>query len=213
MKLHAHKKTNSDKTAKLRQDGNTPAICYGPELEQAIPLYIPSITLVKAVKDAGRSTIIELDVEGQQHEVLIKEIAYHPVTDQIDHVDFYAIKRGQELEVEVELVFVGHAPAEKNGHIVHHIMNEISVRCMPRNLVNHIDIDITTLTEIGDSIIIADVQKQIGSELHILDEPENAVIVVSAASEETEQTTEEQEEAIAEVLADKSEPQEEDEEA
>jgi len=179
MKLQAHKKTEADKAKVLRQQGNTPAICYGPDLETAIAMVIPSPVLTKAVRDAGRSTIIELSIDGEEHEVLIKDVAYHPVTDLIDHVDFYAIKRGQELEVEVELVFVGHAPAEKAGLIVHKTTNELQVRCMPRNLVNHIDVDLSGLNEAGDSITVADIQKQVGENLTILDDEDNVIVIRS----------------------------------
>ena len=192
MKLQAHKRSETDNAAELRANGSVPAICYGPDLENPISLAVQETEFIKTYRQTGRSTIIDLDIDGEEHETLVKDIDYHPVSDNVQHIDFYEIKRGQELVVDVELVFVGEAPAEKQGLVVNQVMHSLSVTCLPRNLVQNIEVDLSGLEQAGDSITVADIQAQVGETLTIGNEAEAAVVSISEAAAEVEEATNQQ---------------------
>ena len=201
MKLEVAKRDTTTKLDALRADKLVPAVCYGPELE-ALPIQIEYGEAVALLREAGSSTIIDLEVAGDEgHEVLIKDVQRHPVTEEVLHIDFYAIKRGEEIEINVPLEFVGESAAARAGGVLSYIVYELPVRCRPRNLPEHITIDLSLLEEIGQSITVADLK--LGEDVSITADPEETIAIVSEAKEEEEEEDTSAEE-IAEVLADDS---------
>ncbi|MFW0871121.1 MAG: 50S ribosomal protein L25 [Patescibacteria group bacterium] len=198
MKLEVAKRNTEEGLESLRSKKLVPAICYGPDIDP-ISIQIPYGEVVSLLHKAGSSTIIDLEVAGEgAHEVLIKDIQRHPVTEDILHIDFYAIKRGEEIEIDVPLEFVGQSKAAQAGGVLTYVMYELPVRCRPRNLPEKIEIDLSLLAELGQAITVADIHP--GEGVTILSEPEEAIAIVSEAKEEVEEEDTSAED-IAEVLA------------
>ena len=113
----------------------------------------------------------------------------HPVKDLPIHVDFYSIERGKTLTLYVPLEFVGEAPAEKKGGIVVRVMHEIEIETRPRNIPQHIEVDLSKLEDLDSIIAVKDLDLPEG--VVALADHEEVVASVSAQQEETEETTEE----------------------
>jgi large subunit ribosomal protein L25 len=174
----------SKKTATLRTEGQVPGVVYGPK-QKGINLVVDGKQLEKVLKEAGESSIIELEGLGSKIEVLVKGVEFDPVRRAIQHVDFYAIELGKDMTVVIPLEFVGISPAEKNGiGVVTHALQEIEVTCQPSNLPQHIDVDISTLVDADSKITIADLIIPAG--VIVENEPTETVAVVSIIEDEVE---------------------------
>jgi large subunit ribosomal protein L25 len=107
---------------------------------------------------------------------LIKELQVQPLTGKYYHADFYEVDIKRKLTIDVSLRFVGKAIGVENGGELQHIRREVKVSCLPLDLPDHIDVDVTNL-DIGDSIKIRDLK--VAEEITILDRPDAAVAAVA----------------------------------
>ncbi|MFA7662691.1 MAG: 50S ribosomal protein L25, partial [Patescibacteria group bacterium] len=143
LKLKAKIRESKD-SDKLRQEGRLPAVVYGHGIEnKSIDLNYEDVR--KLLEKAGESTLIELDVEGNKPlTVLCHDVQYNPLNNAISHVDFYQIKEGEKIDVSIEFNLVGESPAVKElkGNLVKP-HDKVEVRCLPSDLVSHIDVDIS----------------------------------------------------------------------
>jgi len=171
------------KVNKGRRDGLVPAVVYGRGIEST-SLWINSIELKRLLKKSGESTIIDLKIDGKDdRNVLIQEIQRNCVTGAYAHVDFFQVRMDEEIETEVELVFIGEAPAVKalGGVLVKNI-DKVEVKCLPADLPSHIDVDISVIKTFEDHIAIKDLK--ISDKIKIELEPETVVALVSAPRSE-----------------------------
>jgi len=186
----------------MRKNGNVPAVVYGTK-QEPISITLSEKEFEKVRKEAGESTIVELSGLEKPIEVLIKSVDFHPVKQQVTHVDFYAFEVGKEMTTYVALEFIGEAPVEesKEGSVTK-VLHEIEVTCLPSDLPSHIDVDISGLVNVEDKIHISDLKAPKGVVLE--GEPEDPVAVVSAAK----QTTEDEDEESTEIDMDAIEVEE-----
>lgn len=192
MKLLAEKrpvgKEHSPKA--VRAAGRIPGVVYNAQLN--VPISVDYRAFDKAFRSQGTSTIIDLDIEGETHDVLVKAVQMDKRRREPMHVDFYAVTAGQAVEVNLPIEFVGTAAGAKAGGQLDIQRREVLISILPRLIPNHLEIDISHL-EIGDSIHIADVASQLPAEATILDEPERTLITI-LPPRLAEETTESEEE-------------------
>jgi len=208
--LNAEIRAQDEKIKVLRQEKIVPCIVYG-KTQEPISIKIDNSSLLRAYRSAGESTIINLQVGKKELEVLVHAVQRHPVTGDFTHMDFYAVTRGEKVTTKITLNFTGDAAAAKEGAIIDEITKEIEVKCLPRNLVDHFDVDISALKEISDSIRLSDLG--IDAEKYEIAIPEDTVIVTASKPKvvEEEETTDavEWEEGATEEGAEQGETQEE----
>jgi large subunit ribosomal protein L25 len=172
--------TKKGPARRLRQQGFVPAIFYGGSTEN-IALAIKSIDLLKLRKEKKDHAFIKLIIDdgGKKLEKLslIKELQTQPLTGKQYHVDFYEVDMKKKLAFDVTLNFTGKAIGVENGGELQHIKREVKVLCLPTDLPDHIDVDITAI-EIGHSIKVKDIHIPEG--LTHLDPPDAAVVSVAA---------------------------------
>ena len=196
----------------MRAQGLIPAVIYSKEVE-TIPLSLSFEDFEKLHKEAGETTIVDLKIEGEAEprSVLVKNLQYDPVTDIHIHVDLFQIKAGEKLKVTIPLRFEGESLAVQDlGGILITNKDEIEVECLPKDLPKDIEVDISILKNIDDSITIKDIKVPAGVE--VLDELDDSVIVVAPPAVEEEEEVVSEEEAVAGVEATEekeSEPSEE----
>jgi large subunit ribosomal protein L25 len=192
VKLKAQKrkgKSEKGKAEDLRNDGFIPAVVYGPK-QKPISISIKALDFDKTYEEAGESTIVSLEIDGEEHDTLIHEVQKDPIRSEVTHVDFYAIERGKKLQVSVELVYEGESPADKNlGALIVKVMHEVEVECLPRDLPSELKVDISKLVQFNDQILAKDIKLPEGVEL-ITGEDE----VITLAKEPKEEVVEEPEE-------------------
>lgn len=181
MTLQAQLRTKDITRDQLAADLRIPAVFYGKK-QEATPISLETLAFERVYAEAGESTIISLNDGKEDHDVLIHEVQYHPVTDQILHVDFYVIERGKALTVSVPLNFVGEAPGEKVGVLLK-TMHEVEIETLPRDLPQHIDVDLSALAELHSKITIADLVMPNG--VTILESPEDTVASIAQQDEES----------------------------
>jgi len=165
---------------RLRQNGFVPAIFYGRSAENIL-LAVKNDELVKLYKDKKNHAFIKLIIDDSGSKnieklSLIKELQIQPLTGKFYHADFYEVDVKRKLTIDVSLRFIGKAIGVENGGELQHIKREVKVSCLPLDLPDHIDVDVTNL-EIGDSIKIRDLK--IAEEITVLDRPDAAVASVA----------------------------------
>lgn len=163
---------------KTRSEGLIPAVIYGHNIPST-SLSVPYQLFEKAFRKAGESTIVTLDIEGQPHNVIIQDVQRHYLNNKYQHVDFYEVSMTEKMTATVPLEFVGVAKAVKeSGGTMVHVLSEVEVECLPGDLPNHIEVDISVLNTFDDSIHVADLKVAKG--VTILAEPEEMVAKVDA---------------------------------
>ncbi|MCX7778892.1 MAG: 50S ribosomal protein L25 [Patescibacteria group bacterium] len=174
------------KVKKLRKAGLIPAILYGHgKTPQAIE--VEKIPFEKIFKQTGESTLIDLIIDDQLPvKALIHDIQYDPLTEKISHIDFYQVKEKEKVTVEVDLKFLGEAPAvkEKGGILVHQL-TKIKIECLPKDLIHEIEVDLSLLRELNDLIRIKDLKTP--TTIRVLHNLEDVVVSVSAPKVEKEE--------------------------
>jgi large subunit ribosomal protein L25 len=177
-------KREAGKASAARKAGKIPAVVYGRH-QEATSISIDRIAFLKALEEAGESTIIELKGLGADHDVLIKAVEFDPVTDAPIHADFYAVEKGQKVSVAVPIEFEGVSPAVKDqGGMLVKVMHEIEVEGEPKNLPHEFVVDISKLATLEDKITVADLRLPAGVTTE--NDPEDVVALIDVAKEEEE---------------------------
>lgn len=158
-KLKAHKRTVFGRKVKsLRKQGNIPGNIYGRKIKSSA-VYVDKAEFNKIHAKAGESTLIDLDVNGTVHPVLIHNIQTHPVDNSTLHADFYQVDLKEKVTTKVPFVFIGEAGAVKDKiGVLLTLLNEVEVEALPTDLPDKIEVDLTKLAVIGDNITIADLK-------------------------------------------------------
>ncbi len=183
MQLAVTKRDNTKKPNTLRLEGVLPAVVYGRS-EESTPISINRKDFDKVFKVAGESQIITLTGLDGEKQALIHDVEVHPVTGISMHADFYAIEKGQKVTVSVPFEFEGVSPAVKDkGGILTKIMQELEIECEPKDLPQHIVVDISKLTELDSQIHVSDLKLPASAKISV--DPDQVVATISVAQEET----------------------------
>ncbi len=174
------------KLAEIRAEGFIPAVFYGHK-EKSTACVLPLNAFKKAWKEAGESSVITLEMPKGKISALIHEVQMDPVKGVPIHVDFYAIEKGQEVEVHVPIEFVGVSEAVKNGtgNLVK-VLYEIEVRALPENLPHNVVVDISSLITIDGQITAGDIVLPKG--VTLVTGATDVVVAIATAKEESEET-------------------------
>lgn len=167
-----------------RKEGLVPAVIYGRGVESK-SLWINALDLKRLLAKSGESVIIELDIDKKdRRNVIIHEMQENPVSGKYMHIDFYQVRMDEKIETEVELVFVGEAPAVKAmGGVLIKTLDKVTVKCLPADLPSHIDIDISKLETFENHIYVKDISIQ---KVEIDLDPETVIASVAPPRSEEE---------------------------
>jgi len=143
---------------RLRRDGDIPAVVYGPDTAP-IPVKVNYRNLYRLMHDVPMNTIINLDINGDDQparKVLIRELQKDPVTGSLIHLDFHHIPMDKPITLTVPITAVGIPIGVKTfGGIVQYARREIDISCLPANIPDKIEVDISELN-VGDSVHVSD---------------------------------------------------------
>jgi large subunit ribosomal protein L25 len=183
--LSIEKRDAAAKLSDIRKAGKVPAVYYGPK-EASTSISVNAIEFKKVLKKAGESSVVVLTGAGEEHESLIHDLDIHPLTGEVRHADFYVFEKGKKLEVAVQLNFTGIAPAVKDkGGILVKVHREVTIEAAPKDLPHELEVDISKLVELTDTISAKDIKLPAGVELKI--NPEEVIASISEAKEEVEE--------------------------
>ena len=192
----------------LRREGLLPAVIYGSHISPvAISLNFHDASL--ALAKISSSQLVNVDVDGASHTVLVRERQRNPVTSALVHVDFQAVSLTEKLRVNVGLQFSGEAPAVTNyDGIVSVSLEELEVECLADDLVNYLEVDLSALDRIGDAIHVRDVP--LPPRVQVLNDPDEIVVVITAPTIAVEAAEEVEAAAFEPEIIEKGKKEEED---
>ena len=140
----------------LRRNGNIPGIYYSASSKDSIPIFISQKDFIDAIKSGAR--IFNILVGDKKQNVLFKSVQYHPVTEEVLHIDLYGVRMDQTITIKVTLQLRGDATGVKDeGGILNQPFNEIEIQCLPADIPDYFELDISDLG-IGDSLNVGDIE-------------------------------------------------------
>lgn len=193
--IEAEKRTHMGKKVRaLRRQGLLPAILYGADTEP-IPIQMNAHEATQTLSGASGATLIDLNLEGDTHKVLVREVQHDVIRRDLLHVDFLKVAMDVRIRAEVPVELVGEAPAAKElGGVLVPGLNTIEVEALPSDLIDRVVVDLSPLEEIDDSIHVSDLS--LGEGIEIITEPDELLARVIYQVEEVLEEEEEEEELI-----------------
>src|SRR3989338_2896142 len=191
------------KVKKLRESGKLPAHVFGKGLESE-HVSVDGKTFLQTFAEAGETGLIDLKIGTEKvRPVMVREVQYDPVSGDTVHIDFYQVNLAQKVKVPVPLEMIGEQPESvKLGEtIVLQTLNEVEVEALPTDLIEKIEVDITSLQNIDDAITVGQLKFD-RSKLTVQAADEEIVVKLApAVSAEMEKLLEEQAAETAAVAA------------
>jgi len=164
------------RSRRLLREGKLPAIVYGYNTEPT-PITLDRLEFQKVFIKSGRTHLVDLAIDGRMGKVLVREIQTHPRRLGPIHVDFYQVNLEEKIEVEVPVHLVGESGPVKQGDAdILQPMHSIRVECLPSDIPESFEVDITALEEIEAELRVADITVPKG--VTVLDDPEELVVKI-----------------------------------
>lgn len=172
------------KAKQLRKQNLIPAIMYGNKIA-AQNLVVNYLDFERVYSKAGESTLVELEVAGKKANVLIHDIQLEPMSGRYTHIDFFQVNMKEEVETEIPLEFVGESEAVKAlGGVLVKNLDAIKVKCLPSDLPEKFEIDLSKLKTFEDVIAAKDLKTS--KKVEIMLEDETVIAMVSEPRSEEE---------------------------
>ena len=181
----------SNEIKKLRRSGQIPGNIYGHK-EASIPIQFESNAFDKLNREHGGRGVVALKgLQARTETVLVRHVQHDPVSDKILHVDFTRVSMDESIEAKIPLHFVGNAPGVKIvGGVLLHLIEALSVKCRADEIVEVLDVDISSLTDIDSILYARDVKL-----------PENYVLAIDPEEPIAKIAAPKGEKAVEEVAA------------
>jgi large subunit ribosomal protein L25 len=213
IELRAEPRTLIGKKVKLlRQQEIVPGVVYGRHIDP-VAVQFSSKELMSALNRAGTSALVQLELEGSKEPYLtiFRDVQHHPIRRDVSHVDLQALSLDETVRVPVNVVVVGTAPVTVEGEgVLMQLLTELEIEALPTALIAAIEIDVSGLDEVGDSITVSDVSVPEG--VTILNPPSETIVqitwMVEEVLEEEEELPLEGELGVLEVEGEEAEAEE-----
>ncbi len=171
-----------------RKNGNVPGVFYSKSV-QPLAIEVQEQSL-KPLVYTSQTHLISLQVEGQEdNECIIKDVQFDPLTDKIVHFDLYGLTKGEMIELEVPVQFIGSAIGVKEGGIVQQLLHKLDIECLPKDIPQHLEVNITEL-KLGDAIHVKDLNFE---NITILNSEDTVIVAVTHPKVEKEPVAGEEE--------------------
>lgn len=187
--------TGKNKVNKLRAEELIPGVIYAKG-EENLNVQFTSRDFDKVLRQAGTSTIITLDVDGDKKDVLIKDYQTHPYKNQYLHVDFQGINQNETIRVSVPVILLGRDDIKIDQSVLVQNIDTIEVECFPRYIPQTAEVDVTEI-QIGDNRTVADLDIFGNDDITILAEEDDVICSLQEVQEVEIPEDEETEEADA----------------
>ena len=181
LNVDIRKEQGTSAARRTRLQNKVPAVVYHSGVE-ATPLSVDKISLNKALRTG--QMIFEVNVEDKDQFVLVKEIQYHPVTDEIVHIDFQKVKEDEKISLEVAVRSSGEAQGVKLGGLLVQMLNSVTIKCRPAEIPEFLEIDVTDM-EMNTNLFVRDIT--LPTDVEMLTADDIAVVSVQEPKEEKEE--------------------------
>ncbi len=185
----------------LRREGQVPAVIYGHRTAP-VPVQIEERALRTVLQHAGGTQLVKLTVgDGQAPRmVLLREVQREPISRRLVHIDLYEVVMTERIRSEIPVLFTGVSPAVTRGDgLMYHGVESVEVECLPSDLIPHIEVNLSSLTQVDQEITVGDLQ--LGDKFQVLSDPSEVLArVIPARAEEIEELAPAAGEAEVEVV-------------
>ena len=205
LNVDIRKEHGTSAARRARLQNKVPAVVYHSGIE-ATPLSVDKISLNKALRTG--QMIFEINVEDKNQFVLVKEIQYHPVTDEIIHVDFQKVKEDEKISLEVSVRSSGVSQGVKLGGLLVQMLNSVTIKCKPAEIPEFLEIDVTDM-EMNTNLFVKDII--LPKDVEMLTAEDIAVVSVQEPKQEKEEVAEDTESSETDESPDTDEKPAEDE--
>ncbi len=151
LNLQLRKGTGSREANRLRKASHIPTIIYGKRAESR-PALVNARELRQFLSKYGRNTVFSTELaEEHDFSMFIKDVQYHPVTKDIIHVDLQRVSLNEKIQTEVPVKTIGSEAIARDGNVVVHQLNHVTVECLPQDVPRYIEADVSGMTQ-GNSL-------------------------------------------------------------
>jgi len=179
-------KTGKVATKEVRKNGEIPAVLYG--LKDNLSFSVSPSNLKDILTAKGQNALIDLNLEGdKQRKVILKEFQSHPLRELWVHVDFLEVDISKTVKVSVDVHLIGKSAGEKMGGLVNQVLKSIHVECLPADIPQFIDVDVTNV-ELDQVLHVSDLS--LSDKVKILHRSNEAVVTVHLEKVKKETTEE-----------------------
>lgn len=163
----------SSNARRYRREGKVPGVFYIGG-NKSVSLLFDAKKLSYFLNHAHGLVDLEISGESSAHKCILKDVQYHPVSDEPLHVDFLGVKMGERIKISVSLVLKGSPEGVKAGGILEHLLREVELECLPINIPHHLEVDVSGLA-VGKSIHVGDLSYE---NIVILNDPSETIALV-----------------------------------
>jgi large subunit ribosomal protein L25 len=198
LEIHAQRREAFGKNAsrRFRKEGMVPAVLYGPRTD-TLALVLNKQDIFSILKsETGENTLFKVTVDSKKWDAMIKDLQTNPVSDELLHVDLIHIVMDKAIRVSVPVNLVGEAVGVKTeGGFVDFVSREIEIECLPRDIPEQINVDISEL-HMHQSLKVEDITPPEGTVF--TEDPDSVIVLIEAPTKEEEIVVEEEEEVMGE---------------
>ena len=181
LEVDIRKEQGTSAARRTRLRDRVPAILYHSGVE-ATPLSMDKKSLYKALRTG--QMIFEVIVDKKSQFVLLKEVQYHPVTDEVIHVDFQKVKEDEKISLEVAIRSTGESQGVKLGGILVQLLNSVTIKCKPSEIPEFLEIDVTDM-EMNTNLSVKDII--LPKDVEMITPEDIAIMSVQEPKEEQEE--------------------------
>jgi len=182
---------------KIRRDGRIPGVLYG-RAGKAVSIDLDALEFATGVKGISESTIVKVEVDGKSYDAFVKDTQRSILNGKVLHVDFYEVESGVTLRARVSIQLKGNAVGIRDGGVFEFPLHEIEVECLPKDLPERIEVDVTELG-VNQAIHVRDIA--LPDTIRVISSLDQVVALVKYAKEDKAEAAAEEEAAAAGAAA------------
>lgn len=153
----ARRALTGKQVSQLRRQGKLPAVLYGRSLKEPIPVSLDRIEASKALRKSSYSSLITVNLDGEDHNTLIRDFQIDKLKGELTHVDFLVVSLTEKVRAEVRIIVEGKAPVIANlGGLLVTGLEHVEVESLPQDLPEHFAVDVSSLESFGDAVFVRD---------------------------------------------------------
>ncbi|MGI8610507.1 MAG: 50S ribosomal protein L25 [Candidatus Dormibacteria bacterium] len=166
------------RSRQVRKAGSIPAVIYGHRVD-AVSVSVPRREFERQFHRSGKTQLMDLHLDGESkpRKVLVRTVTYNPRGGDPLHIDFYQVNLKEKVTADVPIVVVGESPAvlRRDGELAQNL-HSLKVHCLPADIPEHVEVDVSKLENVDDSIRISELT--VPGEVEVVSDPEEVVVKV-----------------------------------
>lgn len=193
LKARIRARAGTSLVRRLRKEGDVPAVLYGAGKDNLSIAVNHDLLFHNLEREEFSSQVITIDTDGNAEKAILRDVQRHPHKPKILHADFLRVDENKPIQIALPIHFLGEEECvgvRIDGGMISHLMNEVEVTCLPKDLPENIEMDVTNL-HLGESLHLSDIKLPEGVQITAfthgdIEEHDNAVVAIQATRVEQE---------------------------